>query len=427
MIFNIDRPAISKNSITFAWSGGKQWTVIYPSYVALTLIPRDLLWIMFGMVTSEEWAWESKLGVSLHEKVDERILKWWGGLMRVNHYANPYGLNKEQRCNFTFVNGKEEPLPTNYLEFTKQLKVEQPWAPDAHPQFPAMCMNGMGKDALCQIGMLTELRPNALLAVTVEHRWTFSHPSYYNLLWEKCQRLTEFNALPVLIKTNANEVFDLHIMPWYIYALPFMYLHRTKTCYHAMELEFNKYQNGVPVKPNTSVPALLSINKLLKSLGYDMEFRSGTVPLSSYGVQKLLVERYPELQALQTSCHHGDPCNTCPKCQCHMAYLKVMGRNPKNYGYNGKIKKVFEVDGLLDIERESQHWALGKALDGSEPPTTSWVKDYWLNALPYSIPDSERILREHFNPWSNMGFTTYGKYTYDTEDWEETAKEICNG
>ena len=157
------------------------------------------------------------------------------------------------------------------------------------------------------------------------------------------------------------------------------------------------------------------------------------MPLSSYGTQKLLVERYPELQTLQTSCHHGDPCNTCPKCRCHQAYLKVMGEDPRNYGYNGKIKKEFKVEELLDIERESQHWAL--ALATSQPSKEymsqgGWLSPnfYWGDALPYGIPDSEAILSQYFSR-GHMGrsFTTYGKYTYDTGAWKRTAKEICNG
>jgi len=415
VIISVERLEVQGNKMSVTWDG-KEWTVEYPPYVELGLVPRDLLWIMFGMVASEEWAWQSVLTIELPERVDSKITDWWTGLMKINHQANPYGLNKEEHCDFTF---------------DRRMVTVHPRYPvsDNYHTYPTVAMNGMGKDALCQIGMLKELGHNPL-GVMVNHRWLFRDRG--EEVWEPLTtRLvlleSEFGVSTQMVKTNANEVFDLHIMPWYIYALPLMYLHQTKTCYHAMELEFNKYLNGVPVKPNTSVPVLLSINRLLKSLGYDMEYRSGTVPLPSYGTQKLLVERYPELQKLQTSCMHGFPnCDTCPKCQCHMAYLKVMGKNPKKYGYNGKIsRKDITVEGLLDIERESQHWALSKA-NGWEPDMISWVEKYWDDALPYGIPRSGAIMNDHFGMFMGR-FESYGKFTYSTGSWDETARQICKG
>ena len=413
MIISVENLKVWGNEMSIAWDD-KEWTVKYPPSIDLQFVPQELLWVMFGMVTSEEWAWKSSIDVHLPEELKSTILDWWMGMLVINHKANPYGLNEYDEYGFTFTNGSHKPW-----EFP---------SPEGKI-YPTIVMNGMGKDALCQIGMLTELSPNEkILAVTVDHPWEFSDKTTYTHLLNRLWELENNIGIPTaLVQTNANEVFNMHIIPWYIYALPFMYLHQTNTCYHAMELEFNKYLNGVPIKPNTSVPVLLSINKLLKSLGYDMEYRSGTVPLSSYDAQKLLVERYPELQKLQTSCHHGFPnCNTCPKCQCHMAYLKVMGKNLKEYRYNGKIKKGFSVEKLLDIERESQHWALGRTSGQNVSDFDAMVSGYWKDALPYGIPHSESIIKEHFEPWIGS-LQTYGKYAYNTEDWDKTAQEICNG
>ena len=109
-----------------------------------------------------------------------------------------------------------------------------------------------------------------------------------------------------------------------------------------------------------------------------------------------------------------------------MAYLKVMGKNPKKYGYNGKIsRKDITVEGLLDIERESQHWALSKA-NGWEPDMISWVEKYWDDALPYGIPRSGAIMNDHFGMFMGR-FESYGKFTYSTGSWDETARQICKG
>lgn len=418
-VMQINQMGVGKNRFEVSWDAGegqKNWWAKYPPDVDLSLVPRELFWVMFGMATSEEWAWNLPLEVHLPEHVDERILRWWKGMMLINHMANPYGLDTGE-ARIEFINGREDTIRPLFL-------------PLGYPHISEICMNGMGKDALAQIGMVNEVSDTPL-CLTVDNRWAFSKPEIYDRIEDRIGELHDMGYPASIVSTNANEVFDLHIMPWYIYALPLMWLHQSKTCYHAEEIEFNKYVSGVPIKPNTSIPVLMSINKLLKSLGYGMEFRSGTAPLSSYGTQKLLVERYPGLQKLQTSCMHGFPnCNRCAKCRCHRAYIEMTGRKPRDHGYQEekllvrwKLAKVFDPEKLLDIERESQHYALSP---DPKPAEFSWVKGYWEDALPYGIPDSERVLREHFKPFRGS-MTSYGKYEYDVRKWDDTATGICSG
>jgi len=62
--------------------------------------------------------------------------------------------------------------------------------------------------------------------------------------------------------------------------------------------------------------------------------------LSELLIEKILVERYPHLQELQTSCHathkNGDrvsPCGRCEKCRRIVAMLKAVGADPARCGY----------------------------------------------------------------------------------------------
>ncbi|MEE4273613.1 MAG: creatininase family protein [Thermoanaerobaculales bacterium] len=62
--------------------------------------------------------------------------------------------------------------------------------------------------------------------------------------------------------------------------------------------------------------------------------------LSELLVEKILVERYPDLQRLQTSCHathsEGDrvlPCGKCEKCRRVVAMLSALGADPATIGY----------------------------------------------------------------------------------------------
>ncbi|MDH3814731.1 MAG: creatininase family protein [Acidobacteriota bacterium] len=64
-------------------------------------------------------------------------------------------------------------------------------------------------------------------------------------------------------------------------------------------------------------------------------------PLSELLVEKVLVERYPDLQRLQTSCHathtEGDrvrPCGKCEKCRRVVGMLVALGADPTRCGYS---------------------------------------------------------------------------------------------
>jgi creatinine amidohydrolase/Fe(II)-dependent formamide hydrolase-like protein len=64
-------------------------------------------------------------------------------------------------------------------------------------------------------------------------------------------------------------------------------------------------------------------------------------PLSELLVEKILVERYPELQRLQTSCHatHTEddrvhPCGRCEKCRRVVGMLVALGADPSRCGYS---------------------------------------------------------------------------------------------
>jgi creatinine amidohydrolase/Fe(II)-dependent formamide hydrolase-like protein len=64
-------------------------------------------------------------------------------------------------------------------------------------------------------------------------------------------------------------------------------------------------------------------------------------PLSELLVEKILVERYPELQRFQTSCHathtEGDrvrPCGRCEKCRRVVGMLMALGADPRRCGYD---------------------------------------------------------------------------------------------
>jgi creatinine amidohydrolase/Fe(II)-dependent formamide hydrolase-like protein len=64
-------------------------------------------------------------------------------------------------------------------------------------------------------------------------------------------------------------------------------------------------------------------------------------PMSELLIEKTLVERYPDLQHLQTSCHAAHkgetrilPCGKCEKCRRMVGMLLALGADPRNCGYS---------------------------------------------------------------------------------------------
>jgi hypothetical protein len=84
-----------------------------------------------------------------------------------------------------------------------------------------------------------------------------------------------------------------------------------------------------------------ALTRYFQRKGWDVCQFSVLRPLSELLIEWLLVERYPELQRLQTSCHatHVDgtrfrPCGECEKCRRIVGMLKAIGAEPRRCGYS---------------------------------------------------------------------------------------------
>ncbi len=411
-------PKIAKNAITFTWESSSKiphvrkntWPLVYPGYVDLSTVPRELLWMMYSLQTSEIFASTSNLTVVLPERVDSSFLKWWEGILRINHAANPYHENVSAQADFNLVNGEKEVRVNN---------------PERADHFEYACMNGMGKDALVQMAVLRECNSQPILGVTVDNSWLFRKKSMFKKLTKLSEQLESYEIHNRLVATQIKESFDFRIVPWHIFSLPLLYLHDVKTCYWALEINFNKCCNGIPVKPNATTMVLESLNNLLRDLRYTFEFKSGVLPLTTFGTMKLLIERYPQMQKLQYSCMvRYPPCNSCQKCQSQMAYIQLCGRDYRDFGY--REREIMDVSTLspasiLDIEREPIEHALNKVRGITDD--LGWVEKYYKDAVPYAVPGMEHIVKEHFDGFEGP-FTSYGIYTYDTREWDKIARTI---
>lgn len=83
-----------------------------------------------------------------------------------------------------------------------------------------------------------------------------------------------------------------------------------------------------------------AMTRYFHSKGWGISQFSILRPLSELLIQKILVERYPEVQAQQVSCHaahkEGErvhPCGRCEKCHRIVGMLKALGADPTGCGY----------------------------------------------------------------------------------------------
>ncbi len=82
--------------------------------------------------------------------------------------------------------------------------------------------------------------------------------------------------------------------------------------------------------------------------------------LSEMLIEKVLVERYPDLQALQISCHaaHSEkdgfhPCGSCEKCRRIVGMLTALGADPGRCGYTEEqIERCLEAIAVKGVHQE---------------------------------------------------------------------------
>ncbi len=85
-------------------------------------------------------------------------------------------------------------------------------------------------------------------------------------------------------------------------------------------------------------------------------------PLSELLIQRILVERYPELQRHQVSCHathieddRARPCGACEKCRRIVGMLKAIGADPTPCGYTAEqIQRCLEALAEKGVHQEAQ-------------------------------------------------------------------------
>jgi hypothetical protein len=111
-----------------------------------------------------------------------------------------------------------------------------------------------------------------------------------------------------------------------------------------------------------------ALTRYFHSKGWGVSQFSLLRPLSELLIEKLLVERYPEMQRLQVSCHashkEGErvkPCGRCEKCRRIVGMLMALDGDPTNCGYTAQqieyCLKSIAAKGVHQIRDDAEHLA----------------------------------------------------------------------
>ncbi len=105
-----------------------------------------------------------------------------------------------------------------------------------------------------------------------------------------------------------------------------------------------------------------ALSAYFRQKGWGIQQFSLLRPLSELLIEKILVERYPELQAQQVSCHAAHkkgervyPCGRCEKCRRIVGMLTALGADPARCGYApAQITHSLQELGQKGIHQEEE-------------------------------------------------------------------------
>jgi creatinine amidohydrolase/Fe(II)-dependent formamide hydrolase-like protein len=238
----------------------------------------------------------------------------------------------------------------------------QLWPADRHRH---CILSSGGKDSLLSYGLINELgREVHPIFVNESGRHWFTALNAYRhfkenipntaRVWVNSDRLFAWmlQRMPFIRKDFANVRSDEYpIRLWTVAVflfgvLPLLRKHGIGRLLIGDEYDTSvrKTTRGIPHYDGLYDQSIYfdhALSRYFMRKGWNISQFSVLRPLSELLIEKILVERYPDLQRHQTSCHathkEGErvyPCGRCEKCRRIIAMLKAIGADPVQCGYS---------------------------------------------------------------------------------------------
>ena len=243
-----------------------------------------------------------------------------------------------------------------------------------------------GKDSLLSFGLINELGREVHPIFVNEsgrhwftalnaYRYFKDHMPHTARVWVNSDRLFSWmlQRLPMIRKDFASIRSDQYpIRLWTVAvfafgALPLLRKRKIARLIIGDEFDTTIRRNfhGIPHYDglyDQSIYFDQSLSRYFLRKGWSISQFSVLRPLSELLIEKILVERYPDLQQQQTSCHathkQGDrvyPCGNCEKCRRIVAMLKAIDADPLRCGYSTEM--IQNCLNILPHKRVSQEAA----------------------------------------------------------------------
>jgi creatinine amidohydrolase/Fe(II)-dependent formamide hydrolase-like protein/7-cyano-7-deazaguanine synthase in queuosine biosynthesis len=222
-----------------------------------------------------------------------------------------------------------------------------------------------GKDSLLSFGLINELSREVHPIFVNEsgrhwftalnaYRYFKDHIPHTSRVWVNSDRLFSWmlQRLPVVRKDFANirsDQYPIRLWTVAVFAFGVLPLLRKRGIARLIigdEFDTTVRRNFQGISHydglyDQSIYFDQTLSRYFLRKGWSISQFSVLRPLSELLIEKILVERYPNLQQQQTSCHathkKGDrvyPCGNCEKCRRIVAMLKAIDADPARCGYS---------------------------------------------------------------------------------------------
>jgi len=294
------------------------------------------------------------------------------------------------------------------------------WPPNNDNE--VICANGLGKDGL-NVALLVKEMGYTPFCFTLYNQYWKRRRVWGNRLNTIYNFYKEEEINHIFIETNFFKIRSSSI-GFYPYAigLPLAYLRNTDVILDGIQIHNNKTRvsDGSFYCPGETYSVF---NQVTKATGITLS--SPLRPLSNYGSQKLLAERWPQYLKYQRSCMFGLPwCGECPKCNRKALYLETLGIDPQSIKLQYYLPHRLGLDSygpVGDSVRQVQAKLEGRQYD-------TWIEGANENALDliWNGDKLRDILSDHFHFYRDDPGPDGEGYTLDPSKWRDIENTQSN-
>lgn len=391
---------LNKNIVQYEWNNrleGFRGNKLFLKYdINLSRIPIHLFNFMFGVLMQDPIVYTG--GKIIFSQ------------LTLNEFSNLKEIIKRNYNSFGCA-GKKRGYKVKEIPIIEATKIVEDYKPDGNNII--ICANGFGKDGINVALLVTELDYNAR-CFTLKNQ-------YKGRLWKErfntARRFykkikVEYNLVDTSFFKNRDATIGFYP---YVVGIPIACYYGSNVILDGIQIHNNKTSilDGSFYCPGETI---FTFNNVSRATG--IKLSSPLRPLSNFGSQKLLVNRYKEFLPFQRSCMYGKTwCGTCSKCNRKALYLQTLGLNPEMIKLRRYRKENLALDQYGPVQ-DSVRQIISK-IEGLKYKT--WVEganDHVFNLI-WEGTNIRNIFQENFEIYNKDPGPDGEGYTLNPSRWGE--------